>query len=145
MNETPVVIGSLNSTELSKSQLKLATMIEYFAKVSAHVSAEPITIKIEQPEGLRRFLEEKAKLEKTQKRSITKDEIEKLEREVRYDIRNVAIGNSQVILGRLLTDAFQSNKVRKVLDLSIDDAVEVAEKAVIMINAQKTKSDSDLI
>ena len=142
--DSPLIIGSLSSSELSDSQLKLVTVIKYFAKVSAHVSAEPITVRGEQPEGLQHFLQEKENFVKTKKREPTKDEIEKLEKEFRYDTRNTPIGNAQTILSRLITEAFQSNKVRAVLDSSIDDAIQMADKSSIMLKAKKTIAKSDL-
>lgn len=141
----PLIEGSISSPDLSPQQLELATFVEYFAKIATYVAVEEVTVKVDQPEGLQRFLKEKDRLEKTQKRVLTKDEIEKLEKEVRYDIRRIPVGNSSTILGRLLMEGFTSDKVRKAIDATIDDALNIARKKAMNTKATKSIAESELI
>ena len=137
-NFDPTVAGSLDSFETTPIQDQLISIIGYYAKIAKIVSDTEAVYVIEQPKGLENYLKAKEILEKAQEKPLSRDQIEKLEKQHRFAERHKPLGNSTSIINHLLGDVLSDDKVREIIKNSTKEAREIAGKVSLIKKQLKT-------
>ena len=124
-DKLPVLSGDFDSPELTESQSRVLDILKGLGKVSLIASKSRAVYTIERPDGLQTFLR-KVQERVDDGKPFTREEVEALEKEVRYETQEEEIGNQsqflRVLLGNLTSDAnFQKHLgelVKEQMDLS---------------------------
>ena len=124
-DKLPVLSGDFDSPELTENQSRVLDILKGLGKVSLIASKSRAVYTIERPDGLQTFLR-KVQERVDDGKPFTREEVEALEKEVRYETQEEEIGNQsqflRVLLGNLNNDAnfqkFLGELVREQMDLS---------------------------
>lgn len=124
-DKLPVLSGDFDSTELTESQSRVLDILKGLGKISLIASKSRAVYTIERPDGLQTFLR-KVQEKVDDGKPLSREEIEALEKEVRYEEQEEEIGNQsqflRMLLGNLTNDAnfqkFLGELVREQMDLS---------------------------
>ena len=124
-DKLPVLSGDFDSPELTENQSRVLDILKGLGKVSLIASKSRAVYTIERPDGLQTFLR-KVQERVDDGKPLNREEVEALEKEVRYEEQEEEIGNQsqflRVLLNNLNNDAnfqkFLGELVREQMDLS---------------------------
>jgi hypothetical protein len=124
-DKLPTLSGDFDSTELTENQQRVLDILKGLGKVSLIASKSRAVYTIEKPEGLQTFLR-KVQEKVDEGKPYGREEVEELEKEVRYETQEEEIGNQsqflRVLLGNLTNDQnfqkYLGELVREQMDLS---------------------------
>ena len=123
----PVLSGDFDSPETTESQEELLDMLRHVGKVALIASKSRATIRIEKFGGLERLtslISQKALAGKP----LSREEIEKLSNEVRYEEKQTDIGNTTEFLRVVLSGLVKRPEFQQKLDAVINESFNLASK-----------------
>lgn len=123
----PVLSGDFDSPETTENQEELLDMLRHVGKVALIASKSRATIRIEKFGGLERLtsiIQQKALAGK----SLSREEIEELSKEVRYEEKQVDIGNTTEFLRIVLAGLVKRPEFQEKLDKVINESFNLVSK-----------------
>lgn len=123
----PILSGDFDSLEITESQAKLLDIMKAFGKMSLIASESSAKFRTEKVGGLESFLYQiNKRVEEKQK--LTPEEIERLEKEVRYTEDEQKVGNKTEFLRVLLANAHSNKTFQDLIDSVIKEQLDLARK-----------------
>jgi len=140
--DNPIVEGSILSENLTPTMKAVKAVIEYVGKLAVNISEQDAIGKIEKKEGLANFLKEKARIEKSEEKTLSAQELIDLENKIRYEIFPSKIGNKTEIMRFLfLNVCSQDNKYWQELVKKMQtESTDISEKVSTI---SKATDDND--
>lgn len=140
--DRPIVDGSILSENYTPAMKGAMALLEYVGKLAVGVSEQDAIVKTEKKEGLANFLMEKDRVEKINEKKLTPEELQDLEKKIRYEIFPAKIGNKTELMRFLfLTVCTDENPFWK--KISEDLRKESAEIAQKVFNLEQATNDND--
>lgn len=123
----PTLSGDFDSLEVTETQARLLDIMKAFGKMSLIASESSARFRTEKIGGLESFLYQINK-RVDEKQNLTMEEIERLEKEVRYTEDEQKVGNKTEFLRVLLFNAHNNKTFQELVNKVIDEQLELARK-----------------
>ncbi len=124
----PTLSGDFDSTEITETQAEILDLLKGAGKLSLIASKSRAKYKVEKVQGLERFLFQVNKLQNENPEKITREAIEKLEQDVRYEEREDEIGNKTEFLRLLLSELNQNSHFKELMTKLVEEQQDLARK-----------------
>lgn len=140
--KNPTLSGDIASPELSENQSRLVDMIQSVGRLAMVTSESPITFSVERPDGLQSFLRKVNERVEAGK-PMGREEIEELEKKVRYHEVTDKLENRTEVLRLLLGRLHNNEYFKKVCDEVIKETINLSEKRAMSRKiAENTTADN---
>jgi len=139
----PVLSGDFDSLEVTESQAKLLDIMKAFGKMSLIASESSATFRTEKVGGLESYLYQINKRFEEGK-ELTRAEVERLEKEVRYEEAEEKIGNKTEFLRVLLLNAHSNKIFQDLVDKVIAEQIDLSKKRADNRHFAEGKQSEDL-
>ena len=123
----PILSGDFDSLEVTESQAKLLDLLKAFGKMSLIASESNARFRTEKIGGLESYLYQINKRVE-EKKELTREEIERLEKEVRYEEKEEKIGNKTEFLRVLLFNAHSNKIFQDLVNKVIEEQIDLSKK-----------------
>ena len=142
-DKLPVLSGDFDSPELTENQSRLLDILKGVGKLSLIASESNAIFTTERPDGLQSFLR------KVQERvdagqPMKRDEIEELEKKVRYHEQQEKLGNKTEFLRVLLGNLHQNPQFKQFLDEVVKEQIDLSRKRADIRSLAENKFAKDL-
>jgi len=131
----PILSGDFDSVEITEAQSKLLDILKAFGKMSLIASESSAKFRTEKVGGLESFLYQVGRLtDKTPDKinktpdKISREQIEELEKEVRYEQREEKVGNKTEFLRVLLGNAHNNKTFTELVKTVIEEQLDLSRK-----------------
>lgn len=122
-DKMPILSGDISSTELTASQAQVVDMLTSVGRIAMVASETPIKFTVEREGGLESYLRQVQEAVDAGK-PLKPDEVEQLQKDVRYQERTEKLGNVtesyRLLLGRLHQDKYFQSCVENMISETIN-------------------------
>ncbi len=124
----PILSGDFDSLELTESQQKLNDILKALGKMSLVLSESSARFRTEKVGGLESFLYQVKKLTDENPRKLDREELERLEVDVRYTEDEQKIGNKTEFLRVLLANVHTNKEFKELISEVIKEQLDLSKK-----------------
>lgn len=124
----PILSGDFDSLELTESQQKLNDILKALGKMSLVLSESSARFRTEKVGGLESFLYQVKKLTDENPRKLDREELERLELDVRYTEDEQKIGNKTEFLRVLLANVHSNKDFKELISEVIKEQLDLSKK-----------------
>jgi len=126
-DKLPVLSGDFDSPELTEAQQKLLDILKGVGKLSLIASKSRAVFSTEKPEGLQRFLRQ-VQQKADEGNPLGREEIEELEKQVRYEEQEEELGNKTEFLRVLLGNLHADKTFQEILKAVVEEQMDLSFK-----------------